>query len=453
MCPDRYFFDFLNWSTYVQRLNEARNEDDLLSIILDIEVLMPTFFSSPDDPFFVVTPPTFVPLPDLKHPSQWLELLQDSHIAPQTRERLLKSGFMPFDRKLLVRKALMDPFHDLDPQKRFVFIDTDYGVLVFEPDGSFAFRVLAESEFRRYRKHYSWMTSYSDVFSVGQMRVEQLAAVSGDAAVFAHEVETRSGLDAVIATLKRGLDRFLNYELWYRGQTQDHLMSDLRKEASAGICPWRSMVDSSLVPSLYRELPKKLGDLREYGAYCLEHACFSHFLDASLSLPTMSDDDLSPAFRSLQRSFFLQHYGLPSGILDITHDLDVALFFAQNDFDAKTGRFVPVDFSACRPVIYVMVLREGMDLYMNSTELSKHFGLLRPLRQRCGLLGGASFTSRNAYAKFISVKIYLRAPIKCEPFPPSYLFPPPIEDKFLSRLLDFAQSIKCSRMKPFVLDG
>ena len=39
--------------------------------------------------------------------------------------------------------------------------------------------------------------------------------------------------------------------------------------------------------------------------------------------------DYHHAFDGLQRAFFLQHYGLPSNILDITKDLDTSLFLAQ----------------------------------------------------------------------------------------------------------------------------
>ena len=159
--------------------------------------------------------------------------------------------------------------------------------------------------------------------------------------------------------------------------------------------------------------------------------------------------DYDHTYRDLQRFFFLQHYGLPSNVLDITNDLDVALFFAQNSF--QDGHCHPVDPEECEPVLYVFLLDKDLDLYLDSAKVSEHYGLLRPLRQRCGLISGASFGTRNDYARLLALKISIQQPIEGVEFDADYLMPGPDEDGFLASLLEYCQDRGLSRMRPFVL--
>lgn len=91
-------------------------------------------------------------------------------------------------------------------------------------------------------------------------------------------------------------------------------------------------------------------------------------------------------------------------------------------------------------VLYAFILVPGIDGLLDSTTLSERFGLLRPARQQCGLLCGASFINRNHYARYISVKFRLRQKISYQPhITASYVYPSRQEDKFLDSLLKFAE--------------
>ncbi len=109
-----------------------------------------------------------------------------------------------------------------------------------------------------------------------------------------------------------------------------------------------------------------------------------------------------------------QQYGGYTSMLDITDDLDVALFFTQSFLNQKTGKY-----ELCNPnqdnVIYVIA--EGRDTY--TLDVSTHMfknatcnGIFQlPPRienQKCGLLIGASAFGKNAYGYRIVAKIHLQ---------------------------------------------
>jgi len=160
--------------------------------------------------------------------------------------------------------------------------------------------------------------------------------------------------------------------------------------------------------------------------------------------------DYHPGFYGLQQAFFLQHYGLPSNILDITHDLDVALFFAQNELTSDNV-FVPAATATAQPLLYAFLLDKHLDRFLNSEALAEHHGLLRPLRQKCGILAGASWTTRNFYARFLAIRIKLKNHVPWGELTQEYLFPPPEEDTFLADLRDFQKQQSLGRVRPFVL--
>lgn len=108
-----------------------------------------------------------------------------------------------------------------------------------------------------------------------------------------------------------------------------------------------------------------------------------------------------------------QQYGGNTSMLDITDDLDVALFFTQSFLNQETKKY-----ELCNPnksnVIYVIV--EGrntctLDVWTHIFKNATNNGIFRlPPRignQNCGLLIGASAFGRNTYGYRIVAKIHL----------------------------------------------
>lgn len=108
-----------------------------------------------------------------------------------------------------------------------------------------------------------------------------------------------------------------------------------------------------------------------------------------------------------------QQYGGYTSMLDITDDLDVALFFTQSFLNQETKKY-----ELCNPnpnnVIYVMV--EGRDtctldvsshMFKNATYNGIYRLPPRIANQKCGLLTGASAFGKNTYGYRIVAKIHL----------------------------------------------
>jgi FRG domain len=155
----------------------------------------------------------------------------------------------------------------------------------------------------------------------------------------------------------------------------------------------------------------------------------------------------------------LQHYGLLSPLLDLTTDLEVALFFASHKFESDPATGLPkiafVGTNDRKAVIYV--LRE------NVNEMSEHqhhralerFQPERPNRQSC-VIALCGSDALNLPAEFLFGIICL----DFDDLPPSKygvrdLFPGPEEDRFLAalqhglqfpeRVTDFSKCICVSR--------
>jgi hypothetical protein len=431
------------WFSLLDGLDEVRSEEELETKLDLIEGSLPTFHTAPEAPYFHLAPPTFC------SPDTWWSLLRDFPVEEATGRRLLANGFMPFDRERFMRRALVDPWQAMSPNRRYVYLDLDYGILIFDREqGGFDFCPLNLRELERYRQRHPTMPSYSGVYALAQYRADLLYAVAGAEPVYECQVASRAELDQAIGLLREGAKKFPQYQIWFRGQNTDFLLPDLANEVKRGICPWRAARDSSLVPSLYRPgaLLGRIGDWREYCQFGIEYGRFIAFMNRTLDIPDLGDDEMGLAYRSIQGSFFLQHYGLPSSIMDVTRDLDVALFFAQ--YEASGGNKTLVDFEKQRPVIYVLILNPAEDLVVDSAALLEGKGLLRPLHQKCGLIAGASFANRNAYAKFIALKVQLANRIDAVEHALDYIYPTRSEDEFLDRLLGFKESAGLTRLSP-----
>jgi hypothetical protein len=462
-----------------QRLDASSTVADYAALLQEIEVVLPVSDTAPDFPAFSVLPTAFDP------PLEWAYLLATYPLDHATIDRLLRGGFVPLDRESPAFGATGDPFPE-SVRSRYLLLDPDYLALLLPYEGGqVGNMMLARLTLQRYTPFYPILArDKSAIFSLGAIRghLGYHQALRGNYyEPIDVTVASRAELDDLVARLRDNLADRPDFELWFRGQPREYLTGDLTAEAAERVCPWRSLRDPSLVPSLCRRLVERWGSWREYAAFLIEFYGYSTFLERDLDVPafgrrplgetprerlarsfggwdkwTMTDlqkqeaHDYYSTFRGLQKLFFFQHYGLASSVLDITHDLDVALFFAGHRVD--DGRYIPVGPDPAR-ILYIMILHRGVDPFLDSREISEQYGLLRPLRQQCGLIAGASMVNRNAYARFVSVRVHLDGDIEQREPTPGYLFPPPEEDTFLERLLAFQKTHDMDRVQPFVLSA
>jgi FRG domain-containing protein len=456
-------------------LDEAVDPADYEGVLRELEPTLPLVHATPDLPLFSVLPTTF------EDRDRWHELLAHYAFDDGVLDRLLEAGFVPLDRESAEFGVVGDPFPPTVPG-RYLLLDSDYATVLLPPESGRRRNASLERLARaRYRQHVPVLDfEESALLSVGAIRGQQAYHGSLSGNYFEPvdvTVSTRSELESVVDRVRENLADQPEIAAWFRGQVREYLTDDLGTEAEQGVCPWRSLRDPSLTPSLCRQLSGLRGSWREYASLLVELGEYGTFLDDELDIPafdlrppadrpderlgaewgafafsvqwdTGEVHDYQHAFRALQRMFFFQHYGLPSTVLDITKDLDVALFFAQHRLE--NGRYVPVG-SESAGVLYVLLLHAGLDHFMDSREISEHYGLLRPLRQKCGLIAGASMISRNHYARFVSLRVHLEGDIEWAELTPEHLFPTTDEDDFLRQLLMFANERGLSRIRPFVV--
>lgn len=133
-----------------------------------------------------------------------------------------------------------------------------------------------------------------------------------------------------------------------------------------------------------------------------------------------------------------QHYGLPSVGLDLTTDIDVALFFAlhQIQVDQSTGKMIIQRASeSADPIIYGLGVFEN-DL-LNDESLSPNWlQCARPKAQKAMFFSTAWGCSGNKAAEriFIALKLVNHASWH-SPLNAEYLFPKNLHDSFAEFLL------------------
>jgi FRG domain len=479
--------EYLDLQTVRDWILRATAPNTFYPILQWFEDHSPLAHATLEQGLFGLMPPCLLP------PTTWKRLVKTMPIARRFLPALLDNGFMPADRELLQRRLRANIFQNrLTHYGNYSLLDTDYGVMIVDQRGRLG--RFWPGRLRNAGIDLAMIDRYGEtddryyqqpqlIFAVGAERGQRfyLGKEQGhDAPVEVH-ASTKTELENIIARLRANLPG-TNYELWFRGQPREYTLQDLTEAAYAGICPWRSVRDFSLVPSLYRSINDKLQDLRAYSEDLLELQAYTLFMDSvtktfrgedrPVSAPstnplpkgwheyrfTMSmipsdggedriASDSTNGFAGLQRSFFLQHYGLPSPILDITNDPEVALFFAQHRV-TRQNRFERISQPA-NPVILCLILDKQRDRFLPSEALMMGNRLLRPLNQRCGLLCGASLVTRNYYSRFIAVRIILDGPLECA-HKQEALFPGPEEDDFLARLIAFAEEEQLA-LRPFVL--
>jgi hypothetical protein len=453
---------FLLVTKVVRAFDSANRREDVYRFIAEHSYWFASQGFSLEYPRYHVVPPTSL------HPAVWVERMNGLSIDRKVLQKLFSSGFMPMS---LARESRARRRPDS-------IVDTFNGVVLAPANGRVS-NVTLEDRF---------VDRYSDlrgdfgkeyILGIGAIRGQGLlnGHVEDSCTIPAFRVSSREHLNATFDRLKEAAAK-AGLELWLRGQTGHYLVPELSPEIVYGLCPWRDERAPSLVPSLYRNVVAQLLDLKTYtrqrlnarmlaaavkaaglqtfysegehdlmggfpkiaggeGFEGLEIEITREFLEdgpdlAPAERATFSKSVVSPAHVERKVALILQHYGTPTGLLDITRDIEIALHFAQFDMSGQRP-------TKAAPVIYVFLLDPNRDPYLDGRKLYDRIGALRPQRQQCGAMLGATLINTNLYARFIAAQIFLDDFILPENVSHVHLLPDADEDKVL-RMIQEVQS-------------
>ena len=191
----------------------------------------------------------------------------------------------------------------------------------------------------------------------------------------------------------------------------------------------------SILPGLYRQSPNALYSLTSPVEERRTIQAFRHEIDIA------AEDGL---LHSFTRDFMHveQHYARQNAGLDLTFDIESAIFFATNKFTVgpdKLARYEAVRRGDHQGVIYLF--RFGSPSVRRTEFLIKEFDYfrtyqpLRVIRQVCGLpLFGEC--ERNIAVTDVDTVIELESDFDgASALSPEYMFPNAEDDKFYGRLL------------------
>lgn len=274
--------------------------------------------------------------------------------------------------------------------------------------------------------------------------------------------------EVALALRKIGKERYPGRRIVLRGQTKEHLIERTFDEKM-----WLFGDEGAVEPSLHPSSARR-SEIDSRSA-----ALWSFLVQIHLArlkgLRVNAGGDLIQGDLYYDRGqllalAFAQHYGLPTPALDVTTDLEIALWFASH-------RLLHADMNLLRhekahhpeAVIYVIAVEEGQ--YFDHTITP---GAIRPGRQRGGFLASNWGLSRNRAARSLVGALYFPPELADQLGPrlPSAgsLFPGPTEDPFvetlltlrsrqadlpsLSRILDLVYWVEEGMGKPdFLTDG
>lgn len=233
-----------------------------------------------------------------------------------------------------------------------------------------------------------------------------------------------------------------NLRLLFRGQQREHYLSR-SPEVRELLYGDSTALEPSLLPSAARAGLALENVAPEWGiiVQLFLHMWQQHLLDKGWSEATLLKvkQDLSALSSGYQFWVFLlalaQHYGLPSAGLDVTSNLDVALFFALMEFrpdpQSEATLFCQRPTTVHEwPVIYLL---SNYDRFIIDFSKVRPTGLpfVRPDAQAAHFLHTGWGFASNAVARTIFLALYLDPSGDWPALPsPASLFPTPDKDAF-----------------------
>lgn len=261
-------------------------------------------------------------------------------------------------------------------------------------------------------------------------------------------VRSKSELDEILSEPRRTHYRNEG-SLWFRGQTKEYTF---RRAVPNPVRRLDSGAEISIVPGAYRQS----GAEYDFTIPVAEQRSFTHLLT---DLVPENGNARLDAVWSHDPMRVEQHYATQTSGLDVTPDIDSALFFATNRFqwnDRGQAFHRQIPRGEHQGVIYCFrfcapPVKESEYLIRDFT-LFKTYRPERILRQRCGLpLFGED--ERNIAVTDIDCIIKLASDFDWEQSKsPKHMFPPKSEDPFYKKVLELKRSLPNSKLLENVVE-
>jgi hypothetical protein len=277
---------------------------------------------------------------------------------------------------------------------------------------------------------------FSSVFEIEKF-IEYL---NGDNAFPSHQE-----LPRYVASSRADIDQILSDErrayyigegsLVFRGQTRQHTF---RRKIPNPVRADSSGEEISIFPGIYRQNSQY---------YSFASAIESKEIPMGFLRLLEPDPDIELGFVHYDIMRTQQHYLCPTAGLDITFDMDVALFFATHQFEQAqdgTARYRKVASGDHEGIIYCFRFRDPpvkkTQFFISEFDLFKTYPPERILRQSCGLPLIGDY-ERNIALCDIDCVIQLNKDFDESTYDPMHLFPPTSTDLFYARLLELRERI------------
>lgn len=360
------------------------------------------------------------------------------------------------------------------------YYDLETGLIYFKENNKFSlslntcrsmhYDIIETAYLRNYLQNKKTLFETSTITLKNEKRFVETCELAKlfAAPILEYTVSTKKELEDLITNLELKLNKSCIFKkLWFRGQTKEFFSNRLKETVDTlGIKKQYCQVPL-LKPSLGRGIVSNnnfnavLDDFNNWvmalriwilsqcphwsDYYGINTYQYNELLK-NVNLPRIqkyikeSLDDIGDILNArmnedvIPEILCMQQYGLATSFLDITEDLDTALFFTHMQFDNESKRFFN-KLPKTQRVIYIFAECKGTSSYKCSQDIFHLSTLswklaipLRIKRQKCGILTGANNFAFNNYGYRVLAKVFIDNDELISNKTVDYLFPNKSED-------------------------